>query len=143
MLRFHAVAKQLRARHADRGTLDVNDEYDVQDLLHALLQLHFDDIREEEWTPSYAGASSRMDFLLKDEQLVIEVKMTREGLAKRELGEQLIVDIARYRAHPDCKTLVCFVYDPLGRIANPVGIERDLSGKRDGLVVKVFIAPRS
>jgi hypothetical protein len=31
-LHFHAVARQLRARHADRETLDVKDEYDLQEL---------------------------------------------------------------------------------------------------------------
>ena len=45
--------------------------------------------------------------------------------------------------HPDCKVLVCFVYDPLGRIGNPEGLERDLSGLKDGLPVKVLIAPRT
>ena len=45
-------------------------------LLHALLLLYFDDIRAEEWTPSYAGKSARMDFLLKNEGVVIEVKKT-------------------------------------------------------------------
>jgi REase_DpnII-MboI len=64
-------------------------EYDVQDLLHALLHLYCDDIRTEEWTPSYAGASSRMDFLLKKEKIVVEVKKTRQGLDAREVGEQL------------------------------------------------------
>ncbi|MGJ4748586.1 hypothetical protein ACQV5M_19650, partial [Leptospira sp. SA-E8] len=64
ILRFHAVAVQLRERHSSRPTLDVNDEYDVQDLMHALLRLHFDDVRSEEWVPSYAGAASRTDFLL-------------------------------------------------------------------------------
>jgi hypothetical protein len=141
--RFHRVAKRLRARHDKRATLDVKDEYDVQDLLHALLTLHFDDIRPEEWTPSYAGKSSRMDFLLKAEQVVIEVKMTRDSLGEKEVGDQLIVDIARYRVHPDCKTLICFVYDPLGRIGNPDGLESDLSGVRDGVTVKVVIAPKS
>ena len=38
--RFHLVARKLRNRHADRTTLDVEDEYDVQDLLSALLVLH-------------------------------------------------------------------------------------------------------
>jgi hypothetical protein len=95
-LRFHAVARQLRARHADRETLDVKDEYDVQDLLHAILRIFFKDVREEEWTPSYAGNSSRMDFLLRQEEIVIEVKMTREGLKQKELVDQLLVDIARY-----------------------------------------------
>ena len=45
-------------RHGGRNTLDVRDEYDVQDLLHALLKMFFKDVRSEEWTPSYAGASS-------------------------------------------------------------------------------------
>jgi hypothetical protein len=41
---FHKVVKQLRSRHDKRPTLEVNDEYDVQDLLHSLLHLHFVDI---------------------------------------------------------------------------------------------------
>lgn len=140
--RFHLVARQLRSRHKDRNTLDIQDEYDVQDLFHALLHLHFDDIRPEEWTPSYAGASSRMDFLLKQEQILIEIKKTRHGLGAKELGSQLIEDIDRYQTHPDCKALICFVYDPEGRIANPRGIENDLSsGDNETLQVQVLIRP--
>jgi hypothetical protein len=101
--RFHIVERQLTRRHENRHTLEIRDEYDVQDLLHALLRLHFDDVRPEEWTPSYAGGSSRMDFLLKKERLVIEAKMTRSNLTERQVSEQLIVDIARYRSHPDCQ----------------------------------------
>jgi len=140
--RFHLVARQLRARHAGRGTLDVQDEYDVQDLLHALLKTHFDDVRSEEWTPSYAGRSARTDFLLKLEQVIVEVKKTRIGLGEKELGEQLIIDIARYRSHPDCKKLICFVYDPEGRIGNPSSIENDLSNKTGEFTVLVVVAPK-
>jgi REase_DpnII-MboI len=61
--RFHGVVRQLRERHDSRPTLAVADEYDVQDLFHALLSIYFDDIRAEEWAPSYAGGASRMDFL--------------------------------------------------------------------------------
>jgi hypothetical protein len=111
-------------------------------LLHALLRLHFEDIRPEEWTPSYAGGAARMDFLLKVEQIVIEAKKTRKGLTARELGEQLIVDIEKYSKHPDCKTLVCFVYDPDGRIANPRGVEADLNSRSDEQIqVLTFIKP--
>jgi len=35
--RFPLVVRQLRQRHAGRETIDVGDEYDVQDLTHALL----------------------------------------------------------------------------------------------------------
>lgn len=141
--RFHQVARQLRSRHNERPTLDVSDEYDVQDLLHSLLKLYFDDIRPEEWTPSYAGSSSRMDFLLKDEQLVVEVKKTRDTLRDKLIGEQLIVDITKYKEHPDCKTLVCFIYDAEGLIANPTGLENDLNKlSTDRLSVRAYVFPK-
>lgn len=140
---FHQVARQLRNRFNGRQTLDVSDEYDVQDLLHSLLKLYFDDIRPEEWTPNYAGGSSRMDFLLKDEQLVVEVKKTRDTLRDKLIGEQLIVDIIKYKEHPDCRTLVCFIYDVDGFIANQAGLENDLNNlSTDKLSVRVYICPK-
>ena len=138
--RFHKVARQLRSRHAGRNTLEIEDEYDVQDLLHAILQLYFDDIRDEEWTPSYAGSAARVDFLLKNEKTVIEVKKTRQGPADKEVGNQLIEDIERYQAHPDCEKLVCFVYDPEGRIGNPNGVMNDLNSRHERFA-KVVIEP--
>jgi hypothetical protein len=139
--RFHIVVKQLRSRYKGRATLDIEDEYDVQDLLHALLRLYFDDVRAEEWTPSYAGGSSRMDFLLKKECIVIEVKKTRKELSDKELGKQLIEDKEKYKAHPDCKKLICFAYDPENRIANPKGIENDLNKQTENFEVTVIIKP--
>lgn len=68
-----------------------------------------------------------MDFLLKTKQIVIEVKKTRRTLKAKDLGDELIIDIQKYQAHPDCKTLVCFVYDPEGWISNPRGLENDLN----------------
>lgn len=129
-------------RYNDRNTIEINDEYDVQDLFHALLVLYFDDIRKEEWTPSYAGGCNRMDFLLKNEQTVVETKKWRKGLNAKTLGNELIDDIARYKAHPDCKTLFCFVYDPEAKIANPIGIENDLTKIHDSINVIVVIEPR-
>jgi len=140
--RFHLVAKQLKTRHRDRESLPVNDEYDAQDLLHALLHIYFDDIRPEEWTPSYAGGCSRVDFLLKDEKIIIEVKKTRQTLKAKNVGEELIIDSQRYRTHPDCKKLLCFVYDPDGWISNPRGLENDLNKKDDDFEIKVLIVPK-
>ncbi len=139
--RFHSAARQMRVRHNGRATLDVADEYDVQDLLHALLRSRFDDVRPEEAAPSHAGANSRIDFLLKRERIAIEAKMTRPNLRDKQVGEELLVDIARYRGHPGCDSLVCFVYDPNGYIANPSGLENDLSGNKNGVNVRVVICP--
>lgn len=139
--KFHTVANQLKRRHNGRETIRIKDEYDVQDLLESLFKLFFVDVRPEEWCPSYAGSSKRMDFLLKDQAIVVEVKMTRDGLDDKEIGEQLIIDIANYKQHPNCKQLYCFVYDPDCRIRNPRGIEKDLSGERDGISVFTYICP--
>jgi len=140
--RFHLVARQLRERYEERQTLDVNDEYDVQDLMHSLLRINFDNIRKEEWTPSYAGSCSRMDFLLKNEGIVVEAKKTREGLSARNLADQLIIDIERYQEHPDCKILLCFIYDPEGRLANPETLELDISKPHGNIEVRVLVFPK-
>lgn len=140
--RFHQVARQIQNRHGNRHTINIKDEYDVQDLFHALLRLYFDDVRAEEWTPSYAGSASRIDFLLKKEKIVIEIKKTRKNLGAKEVGEQLMIDIEKYTAHPDCETLLCFVYDPEAKVANPTGIENDLNRETNNLRVIVIITPK-
>ena len=139
---FDRVARQLRRRRADRPSFDITDEYDAQDLLHAVLKAYFEDVRPEEQTPSHAGAGSRMDFLLKAEQAVVELKFATAKLRDRQIGEELIVDIKRYQAHPDCKALYCLVYDPQNHVKNPVGLERDLSRKHDGMSVTVVVVPQ-
>jgi hypothetical protein len=140
--RFHAVVMQLRQRHGNRPTLDVNDEYDVQDLFHSLLKMYFNDIRPEEWTPSYAGGASRTDFLLPEILTFVEIKKTRSSMSSKELGEQLIIDIAKYKKHPQCNRLICFVYDPEGRVSNPRGIENDMSNCDKDIDVRTIIVPK-
>ena len=140
--RFSIVANTLAKRHNNRATIAMEDEYDVQDLLGALLKLHFTDVRLEEWTPSYGGNASRMDFLLKPEQLVVEAKMTRGNLGQKEVANQLAVDILRYQSHRDCKTLICFVYDPMGKCQSPAALENDLTSDHGNIRVIVIVQPK-
>jgi hypothetical protein len=140
---FHRVALRLRTRYSNRAPLLVQDEYDVQYLFAALLETRFEDVRREEWGPSYAGGATRVDFLLKNESVLCETKMTRDSLTDRKLGEELILDIAHYRQRSDCKALVCLVYDPEHRLKNPQALEADLSKKHDHLDVRVLIRPKS
>lgn len=118
------------------------NEYDVQDLLHALLRPWVQDVRPEEYTPSYAGKSTRMDFLCPAHQLVIETKCVRDRHHAKNVGDELLLDIAHYAAHPTCKKLWCVIYDPEHFLTNPDAL-RDLEGahKKDdrGIEVKVFV----
>ncbi len=138
--RFHKVARSLRNRHDSRPTLTIQDEYDVQDLFGSLLKLFFDDVRAEEHVPSYAGGASRTDFLLPNEGLVIEIKKTRKSMKDKDLGEQLIIDLEKYRVHPQCRYIVCFVYDPEEILVNPNGITQDLNTEHEGEAL-VIIEP--
>lgn len=137
--RFTIVSKQLENnRHWWRDTIKIEDEYDVQDLLHWLLKLYFNDICDEEWNNSFAGKNSRVDFLLKDEKIMIEVKKTRVWLKDEKVWEEIVLDIAKYKWNKDCELLVCFIYDPDNLIKNPRGLEKDLENTED-LKIKVFI----
>lgn len=137
---FSQFVRQLSIRHNERASIEVKDEYDVQDLLHAILLLYFDDVRTEECTSSFAGGCNRMDFLLKEQKTAIEVKMTRKRLWDTELGDQLLIDIPKYQQHENVNKLYCFVYDPERRVTNPIALVKDLekqSTKDFKVIVKI------
>lgn len=138
---FHRFVQQLKCRYNQRNTIEIRDEYDVQDLLHAILKLHFEDVRPEEYQPSYAGSSTRVDFFLKNENIIIEVKKTRIGLKDKELGEQLVLDREHYKRRKENKILICFIYDPDGLINNPSGLKNDLSETTSEMNTIVVISP--
>ena len=128
--KFHRVAISLKTRYNNRNTIEISDEYDVQDLFGALLKINFDDVRAEEYSPSYDGGVSRIDFLVKDQKFAIEIKMARQSLKDRTLGGELI-DSQRYQKYPDCDHLICFVYDPEPLLKNPNILVGDLSKEYD------------
>ena len=140
--RFHLVARQLRLRRDYRATLEVEDEYDVQDLLYALLRLEFEEVGSEEWRPTYGEGAARTSYLLHKDRVVIVAKKTKTGVTAKELAEQVKMDSSHYSGRADCRTLVCFIYDPEGRIGNPRGLESDLTMVSDSFTLEVIIAPK-
>jgi hypothetical protein len=118
--------------HRRKGSqpLCFSSEYDIQDLLHALLRPWISDIRPEEFSPSYAGSNTRMDFLLPVHNLVIETKRVRDKGHASKVGDELIIDIEHYRKHPNADNLWCVIYDPELYISNPKGLISDLEGSR-------------
>ena len=128
----------LTHRRKGAQSLSFDSEYDIQDLLHSLLRPWVADIRPEEFTPSYAGTSTRMDFLLPTHTLVVEMKFVRDRTHGKKIGNELIIDIEHYRRHPGCGFLWCVIYDPNNYLQNTEGLIRDLEGSRnmpDGQVI--------
>lgn len=139
--RFGEVARQLRSHRKDHSPLLLNDEYDVQYLLHALLKLHFDDVRPEEQTQSYAGSSALADFVLPEIKVVIEVKYARIASDTKRLANEIIIDIPHYETHSDCERMFVLVYDPKRVLKNPVGWVKDLEKQKfKGNPIQVFVA---
>lgn len=140
--RFLYVERALKLRHGGQPTLEVNNEHDAQDLLRSLLVLFFDDVRDEDYGQIHAGAGSRIDFMLPQFALAVELKYTRESLRAKELGEELMTDRERYKARGDIRHLVCLVFDHKGLIKNPRGIESDLgrdhSDSKMAVTVKIY-----
>jgi hypothetical protein len=140
--RFHKIAQELRDRREGREPVFIKDEYDVQYLLGALLKLYFDDIRIEDASPSNSGSNSRLDFVLKQEKIIIETKMTNDNLRSNKLGGELLIDIGRYKSYPDCTDLVIFIYDKGDHIGNKKGFINDLEGhSTEQFKVTVIITP--
>ena len=142
--RLLLVERSLARRHDNRPTISVADEYDTQDLLRSLLVVFFDDVREETATPEYAGGSTRIDFILPDFQVAIEVKKTRKTMTAKSLADELIIDRDRYAKDERVGHLICLVFDHAGLLANPRGLESDLSrdSSAAGLAVTVKIVDR-
>jgi len=139
---FNKFDINIKRRRGDRPTITINDEYDVQDAMLAILKLFVDDIRPEDYVPSYAGGNSRVDFLLPQHGVIIETKMTNKHLSDKQVGEQLIIDFERYKQKDDYDHLVCFVYDKGSHITNPYGLISDLEKlSNNDMRMTVFISP--
>ncbi|MFC5133519.1 MULTISPECIES: hypothetical protein [Haloferacaceae] len=137
--RFGHITRQLANRSRDRPPLQMDDEYDVQYLLHALLRLYFDDIRDENYLKRHAGVSPRIDFLLEDENIGIETKRVRANSHPKKIRTELAEDKEHYRSDTNCETLLCFIYDPDRYLTNPAEFEKDLSETTDNLTTRVTV----
>jgi len=142
--RFHRATAHLARRRKGKHNIDFNDEYDVQDVFGTVIKSYYSDVRDEEWSGSYAGNASRIDYVISDIQTAAELKRARP---KQAIADELTLDIARYAKNPDVRKLVCFVYDPDGLLRRDAAqIEIDLSGHHEingrGLDVIVLVRPK-
>jgi hypothetical protein len=136
------VARQLRLRKDYRATLEVEDDYDLQDLLCALLKVEFDEVGTDEWTPPYTAGAPRTTLLLNKDQIAVVAKKTKSGLSIKEIADQIAADSAYYRAQDKCATLFFFIYDPEGRIGSPKRLETNLTSVSERCTVEVLVAPK-
>lgn len=136
--RLPETIRQLRDRHDSRPTLRVDDEYDLEDLLRAILHLHFDDVRRETRTPSYA-TGVRTDFVVGPERIAVSAKIAIAARCEAELISAVHEDIRFYQQQAECGGLAVLIYDPEQQLREPRRMEVAL-GATDALSVRCVVA---
>jgi len=134
----------LEKRGHGRPAFRIVNEYDVQDLLHCLMKPYFPDVLTEEYTLKRAGKTKRLDLVVPGLETVIETKMVRNKEHGSKIADELDIDIRGYVAHPRCKRLFCYVFDPKRHIKDARTIERDVSGEasQDTKTIEVVVIIR-
>jgi hypothetical protein len=137
--RLPRVIRELRWRQGDRPPFRVEDERDLEDLVRALLPLHFDDVRLETRTPRYS-ARTRTDLLLNKVQSALTLKLASTASREPQLFEQCKEDITYYQQRQPCCLLVVFIYDPEGLLRDQQELERKLLDAAEDLKVRGIVA---
>ena len=126
----NAVKKVLANRRKDHPEFSIDDEYDVQDILYVILKAIFPTLKDEDPIPKVGAKSSKIDLILRQEEILIEVKMIKKSDSNEvHFIEQLKVDFESYHECQWLKKMFCFVYDPFKKTRD-VSNFYDLNGDR-------------
>lgn len=109
---FPASSAVLSTRQRARPPFVVGDEYDVQDLFHAVVLPVVPDIVPEDPAPKVAGKSTRLDFTSKRTRLGFELKHVKSEAHAKDVRQEILLDERTYQEHPYVETVVVFVHDP-------------------------------
>lgn len=137
---FYRFAHQLKERQNNAQAIEIDNEYSLQDFVHAILRLHFDKVDNEFPLPPYCGKASRIDFYLKEERIGIEVKYASKDLTANKLRKQLIEDKEQYVKSGFFKEIFFFIYNPQLVLCKPE-VFMDIEENGNDCTVRVIFSP--
>jgi hypothetical protein len=123
-----------RSRKA-KASYVIDDEYDVQDLLQALLRAYLKFSIQENPLPKVAGAKSgRADISVEELGVLIEVKYVRGPDDQKKLFDEFSQDLILYAQWPPLKILFYVIYNS-SDLRDPEALEKlsgdsEINGKR-------------
>lgn len=126
----NAIQKIVSGRRSNHPDFKIEDEYDVQDISYVILKSIFPNLREEDPIPKVGAKSTKIDLILREEKILIEVKMIKaKDSNETHFIEQLKIDFESYHECKWLRKLFCFVYDPYKKTRD-VSNFHDLNGER-------------
>lgn len=109
----NSVKKITQNRRKGHDEFKINDEYDVQDLLYVILKPLFPKLIDEDPNQKVGGVSNKIDLIIREEKILIEVKMIKESdTNEKKFIEELKIDFESYHSNPHLEFLFAYIYDP-------------------------------
>ncbi len=127
-------AKVLTRRRSNKVAYEIVDEYDVQDLLQAIIRAYFKYSVSEEPIGKLAGSSSRADFAIEELGVIIEVKYVHGPNEQERIKNQFAEDQQSYSRWQHLQHFIYVVYGA-DDLKDPESLDelagaRELNGKR-------------
>ncbi|HEY4176591.1 MAG TPA: hypothetical protein VGM90_07160 [Kofleriaceae bacterium] len=130
--RLAHAAKPLERRRSGKQPLVIDDEYDVQDLLHAILRSYFKYTVAEEPLKKLANAkSTRVDFALEDLGVVVEVKYVHGPNDQQRIVTDFAEDVLFYEQWDPLKVFIYVVYRS-SDLQDPEALDKLSSSRKRG-----------
>ncbi|MCJ7483488.1 MAG: hypothetical protein MUO31_11035 [Thermodesulfovibrionales bacterium] len=112
-----------------KNSFEIKDEYDVQDLLHAVLRANLKYSVQEDPLPKVAGTkSSRADISIEELGILIEIKFVRSPDDQKVIFNAFSQDLVLYSAWPHLRKLLYVIYNA-NDLSDPEALEK-LSGPK-------------
>lgn len=121
--------KSSNSKKQPKTVIKIEDEYDVQDLLYVSLKSVFPTIKYENPLAKFGGKSTRLDFVLMEEGIIIEVKQINESEKNdSKFTDQLKIDIESYHVLEYLTDLIFYIYAP--KAIQDINNFLEIQGKR-------------
>lgn len=102
----------IRNRRKGKSPYQINDEYDVHDLLLYTLRAYYEGVIDEDPLSKVADSrSGKLDIGLPELGILIEIKYSRSAADQRRFVEEISEDLVFYPKWPHLKTLIFYVYN--------------------------------
>ena len=134
--------KTANPKKTAKTIISIEDEYDVQDILYVILKSVFPKIKYENPLSKYGGSSTRLDFVLEEEGIIIEVKQIKiTEKNDKTFITQIKIDLQSYHVLDYLQDIIFFIYAPnaIQDINNFKELEGEQSIKGKKFNVKVIV----
>lgn len=127
--RLPQAQRCLSNRRFNKPAFVMKDEYDAQDLLHALLKAYFKYSVQEQPLGKVAGAASRADLAIEELETLVELKYAHGPTDQQRIVKEFAQDALLYTA---CHWLQHFVYVVVNSqdLRDPEALEKLAGTKR-------------